>query len=213
MADESNGPRRIVIEKPFGTDLKSARELNASVHKDFAERQVFRIDHYLGKETVQNMLVLRFANTIFEPIWNRNYVEHVQITVAEEVEVGRRGAYYDTSGILRDMFQNHLLQLMMITAMESPARYEADLVRDEKVKVLRAIRPLAGADFAQDTLRGQYNGYSSQSGEGFRPIAKTATYAAVKRASGQLALERRAVLLAQRESNVVSHDADRDSVS
>ena len=110
------------------------------MHKVFSERQVYRIDHYLGKETVQNVLVLRFANTIFEPIWNRNYIDHVQITVAEEVTVGRRGEYYDKAGVLRDMFQNHLLQLLMITAMEAPVRYQADAVRDEKVKVLAAIR-------------------------------------------------------------------------
>ena len=141
LADESHGPRRIVIEKPFGTDLQSARELNAGVHKVFSEPQVYRIDHYLGKETVQNIMVLRFANTIFEPIWNRNYIDDVQITVAEEVTVGRRAGYYDTAGVMRDMFQNHLLQLLTVTAMEVPSRFEADLVRNEKVKVLQAIRP------------------------------------------------------------------------
>ncbi len=109
LADESRGTRRIVIEKPFGTDLATAQHLNEAVHKVFSERQVYRIDHYLGKETVQNVLVLRFANTIFEPIWNRNYIDHVQITVAEEVDVGRRGDYYDKAGVLRDMFQNHML--------------------------------------------------------------------------------------------------------
>ena len=110
----------------------------------FSERQVYRIDHYLGKETVQNLLVLRFANTIFEPIWNRRYIDHVQITVAEEVDVGRRAGYYDSAGVVRDMFQNHLLQLVMITAMEAPVRYEADAVRNEKVKVLQADSPAAG---------------------------------------------------------------------
>ena len=178
LADESQGPRRIVIEKPFGTDLASAQLLNRQLHEVFSERQVFRIDHYLGKETVQNLMVLRFANSIFEPIWNRNYIDHVQITVAEEVDVGRRGAYYEDAGVLRDMVQNHLLQLLMITAMESPARYEADLVRDEKVKVLRSVRPLEGADFAQDTLRGQYEGY--RSAEGVNPLSETATFAAIK---------------------------------
>ena len=112
-----------------------------TVHQVFKEKQVYRIDHYLGKETVQNILVLRFANTIFEPVWNRNYVDHVQITVAEEVTVGRRGSFYDQTGVLRDMFQNHLLQLLMTTAMEAPVRFEAEAVRDEKVKVLRAITP------------------------------------------------------------------------
>lgn len=178
LADESQGRRHIVIEKPFGVDLQSAHELNEALHRVFSERQIFRIDHYLGKETVQNILVLRFANTIFEPIWNRNYIDHVQITVAEEVEVGRRAAYYDESGVLRDMFQNHLLQLLTIMAMEAPARYEADLVRDEKVKVLRAIRPLAGADFAQDTYRGQYAGYRAEAG--VPPKSNTATFAALK---------------------------------
>jgi glucose-6-phosphate 1-dehydrogenase len=178
LADESQGERRIVIEKPFGTDLQSARELNRATNEVFAERQVFRIDHYLGKETVQNLLVLRFANSIFEPIWNRRYIDHVQITVAEEVDVGRRGAYYDQSGVLRDMFQNHLLQLLMITAMEAPARYAAEFVRDEKVKVLRAIKPLSGPDIAQDTLRGQYDGY--QDAPGVAPGSRMATFAAIK---------------------------------
>jgi glucose-6-phosphate 1-dehydrogenase len=178
LADESRGTRRIVIEKPFGTDLASAQALNRAVHAVFHERQVYRIDHYLGKETVQNMLVLRFANSIFEPIWNRNYIDHVQITVAEEVQVGRRGAYYDSSGVLRDMFQNHLLQLMMITAMEAPVRYEANLVRDEKVKVLRAVRTMLGGDFARDTIRGRYEGYLKE--EGVPADSQTATFAILK---------------------------------
>ncbi|MDA0661152.1 MAG: glucose-6-phosphate dehydrogenase [Planctomycetota bacterium] len=178
LADETDGARRIVIEKPFGVDLSSARALNDVVHKVFPERQIFRIDHYLGKETVQNLLVLRFANTIFEPVWNRNYVDHVQITVAEDVDVGQRGDYYDGAGVLRDMFQNHLLQLMTITAMEAPVRFEADAVRDEKVKVLRSIKPLAGADFAQHTFRGQYQGYRDISG--VLPDSETATFAALR---------------------------------
>jgi glucose-6-phosphate 1-dehydrogenase len=178
MASEENGPRRIVIEKPFGTDLASAKKLNKAAHNVFQEHQIYRIDHYLGKETVQNLLVLRFANTIFEPIWNRNYIDHVQITVAEEVTVGRRGGYYDSSGVLRDMFQNHLLQLLMITAMESPSRYAAELVRDEKVKVLRAIRQMTGGSFASDTLRGQYEGYRQE--EGVPADSTTATFAVLK---------------------------------
>lgn len=125
LADDSIGFRRVIIEKPFGTDLASAQALNHSIHSVFREDQIYRIDHYLGKETVQNIFALRFANSIFEPIWNRNFVDHVQITVAEEVVIGRRAGYYDQSGILRDMFQNHILQLMMITAMEPPARYDA----------------------------------------------------------------------------------------
>jgi glucose-6-phosphate 1-dehydrogenase len=178
MAEESRGPRRVVIEKPFGTDLASAKALNEIVHGVFQERQVYRIDHYLGKETVQNMLVFRFANSIFEPIWNRNYIDHVQITVAEEVDVGRRGDYYDKAGVLRDMFQNHLLQLMMITAMEAPSRYEADLVRDEKVKVLRSVRTLQGADYAKQTVRGQYEGYLQA--PGVPANSNTATFAVLK---------------------------------
>jgi glucose-6-phosphate 1-dehydrogenase len=178
LADESQGPRRIVIEKPFGTDLATAEALNVSVHKVFAERQVYRIDHYLGKETVQNLLVLRFANAIFEPIWNRNYIDHVQITAAEEVEVGRRGAYYDKAGVLRDMFQNHLLQLLMVTAMEAPVRRTADAIRDEKVKVLQAIRPLAPNEVAEATLRGQYDGYLKE--PGVAPDSQTATFAAMR---------------------------------
>jgi glucose-6-phosphate 1-dehydrogenase len=178
LAKEAGGPRRIVIEKPFGVDLATARQLNEVVHDVFQERQVYRIDHYLGKETVQNILVLRFANSIFEPIWNRNYVDHVQITVAEEVPVGKRGDYYDGAGVLRDMFQNHLLQLMMITAMEAPVRFEADLVRDEKVKVLRAVRPMTGGDFARDTLRAQYLGYRKE--KGVPPDSQMATFAAIK---------------------------------
>jgi glucose-6-phosphate 1-dehydrogenase len=178
LADEQKGPRRVIIEKPFGTDLKSARHLNEVIHSVFPERQVYRIDHYLGKETVQNVLVLRLANAIFEPIWNRNYIDHVQITVAEEVDVGRRAGYYDSAGVIRDMFQNHLLQLMTIIAMEAPVRYEADAIRDEKVKVLQAVRPLRGDAVHQDTLRAQYHGYSSL--PGVRPATKTATYAVVK---------------------------------
>jgi glucose-6-phosphate 1-dehydrogenase len=178
LSDESHGPRRIVVEKPFGTDLASAHALNEELHSVFDERQVYRIDHYLGKETVQNILVLRFANSIFEPVWNRNYIDHVQITVAEEVTVGRRGDYYDSAGVLRDMFQNHLLQLMTITAMEAPARYDATFIRDEKVKVLRATRPLVGADFACDTLRGQYEGYHDE--PGVPKESETATFAALK---------------------------------
>ena len=178
LAHSESCPRRLVIEKPFGTDLKSARQLNAAAHQVFDESQIYRIDHYLGKETVQNMLVLRFANSIFEPIWNRNYIDHVQITVAEEVLVGQRADYYDTAGVLRDMFQNHLLQLLTITGMEAPVRFEADLVRDEKVKVLQALRPMSGADFAQNTIRGQYDGYLGE--PGVAKGSRTATFAALK---------------------------------
>jgi len=174
LADESRGSRRIIIEKPFGTDLATAQELNHLIHEVFREHQVYRIDHYLGKETVQNLLVLRFANTIFEPIWNRNYIDHVQITVAEEVEVGSRAGYYDSAGVIRDMIQNHLLQLLMVTAMEAPVRYEADSI----LKVLHAIQPLDAEQVQQDTFRAQYRGYTAC--EGVKPTSRTATFASVK---------------------------------
>jgi glucose-6-phosphate 1-dehydrogenase len=178
MAAEDRGPRRIVVEKPFGTDEATARGLNERLHAVFRERQVFRIDHYLGKESVQNILALRFANTIFEPIWNRRYVDHVQITVAEEVTVGRRGAYYDSAGVLRDMFQNHLLQLLMVTAMEAPVRFEATAVRNEKVKVLDAIRPLDPAEVAAAGVRGRYRGYLAE--PGVAADSRTATFGAIR---------------------------------
>jgi glucose-6-phosphate 1-dehydrogenase len=178
MASEDSGPRRIVIEKPFGTDLDTARSLNAHIHTVFQESQVYRIDHYLGKESVQNILALRFANTIFEPVWNRRYIDHVQITVAEEVTVGRRGSYYDSSGVLRDMFQNHLLQLLMVTAMEAPVRFNADAVRNEKVKVLDAIRPLDLSHVADAGVRGQYAGYTTE--PGVAASSQTATFGAIR---------------------------------
>ncbi|MDR1491830.1 MAG: glucose-6-phosphate dehydrogenase [Planctomycetaceae bacterium] len=178
MADESHGAQRVIIEKPFGTDLETARRLNNDVHRVFLERQVYRIDHYLGKETVNNLLVLRFANAIFEPIWNRNYIDHVQITANEEVLVGRRAPFYEKAGILRDMFQNHLLQLLTFAAMEPPARFDADAVRDEKVKVLHAIRGMSPDEVAVNTLRGQYRSYRDESG--VAPNSRTATYAAVR---------------------------------
>jgi glucose-6-phosphate 1-dehydrogenase len=175
---EQTGHRRIIIEKPFGRDLNTAKALNSMVHKTFQEKQVYRIDHYLGKETVQNILVLRFANAIFEPIWNRNYVDHVQITVAETVGVGHRAGYYEKSGVLRDMFQNHLLQLLTLIAMEPPAIYEADALRNEKVKVLSAIRPPRGEDLTKHTVRAQYEGYRNE--PGVDKNSQIATYAALQ---------------------------------
>src|SRR5438270_9579452 len=154
--NHGDGFHRIVVEKPFGNDLESARELTATLQKVFAEDSVYRIDHYLGKETVQNILAFRFANSIFEPVWNTNLIDHVQITVAEEIGIENRGAYYDKAGTLRDIIQNHGLQLIMLTAMEPPLAFEATAVRDEKVKVLRSIRPLIGEDIEQSTVRGQY---------------------------------------------------------
>ena len=153
----AGGPwARLVVEKPFGHDLPSARSLNGQIHDVFNESQVFRIDHYLGKETVQNILVFRLANGIFEPLWNNRYVDHVQITVAESVGVEGRAGYFERAGVLRDMLQNHMMQLLTLTAMEPPSRFDADSVRDEKVKVLRALRPLGPADVAARTVRGQY---------------------------------------------------------
>src|SRR5258706_4919479 len=150
------GFHRIVVEKPFGSDLKSARELTAILQRVFHEDSVYRIDHYLGKETVQNILAFRFANSIFEPVWNTNLIDHVEITAAEEIGVEMRGGYYDKAGALRDIVQNHALQLLALTAMEPPVAFDANAVRDEKVKVLRAIRPIEDGDVAHATVRGQY---------------------------------------------------------
>ncbi len=150
--------RRLLVEKPFGTDLTSARELNAIAHRYFDESQIFRIDHFLGKETVQNLMVMRFANAIFEPIWNYKYIDHVQITVAESLGVGTRGGYYDKSGALRDMVQNHIFQLMALVAMEPPVALDAQSIRDEKVKVYRSIRAMRPVHVDQQTVRGQYTG-------------------------------------------------------
>src|SRR6266568_3244267 len=148
--------RRVIVEKPFGHDIDSARSLNQRLLKVANEKQIYRIDHYLGKETVQNILAFRFANGIFEPIWNRRYIDHVQISVAETVGVEQRGAYYDKTGALRDIVQNHALQLLALTAMEPPIAFDANAVRDEKVKVLRAIRPLSEDELAHAAVRSQY---------------------------------------------------------
>jgi len=175
---EDGGWRRVVVEKPFGTDLASARALNQQAHKVLAENQIYRIDHYLGKETVQNILFTRFANTIFEPVWSRNYIDHVQITVAEKVGVEHRAGYYDSVGVLRDMFQNHLLQLLTLVAMEPPASFNADALRNEKVKVLSAIQPMTPAQVAENTVRAQYEGYRGE--DGVHPDSVTPTYAALR---------------------------------
>ena len=175
---EYNGWRRVAIEKPFGTDLASAHSLNEQIHKTLNEKQIYRIDHYLGKETVQNILVARFANTIFEPLWNRNYIDHVEITVAEEVGVEHRGRFYDNVGVVRDMFQNHLLQLVSLVAMEPPASFDATALRNEKVKVLSSIRPMESDEVAQKTVRAQYRGYREENG--VAPESTTPTYAAIR---------------------------------
>jgi glucose-6-phosphate 1-dehydrogenase len=162
LTEEKDGCwRRIIIEKPFGRDLESARELNKTLHQSFAEHQIYRIDHYLGKETVQNMMAYRFGNGTVEPIWNHRYIEHVQITVAESLGVEDRASYYEEAGALRDMIANHLLAVLSMIAMEPPNRFEADAIRDEQIKVLKAIQPFDSEQVLTDTVRGQY-------GEGVR---------------------------------------------
>ncbi|MEO8348031.1 MAG: glucose-6-phosphate dehydrogenase, partial [Acidobacteriota bacterium] len=156
LSKPENGWTRIVVEKPFGHDLESAQKLNEALRSVFEERQIYRIDHYLAKETVQNIFVLRFANGIFEPLWNQRYVDNVQIAVAETVGVGHRAGYYEHAGVLRDMFQNHLLQLLCLTAMEPPVKFEADAVREEKLKVLQSIRPFPEDRADEWAVRGQY---------------------------------------------------------
>jgi glucose-6-phosphate 1-dehydrogenase len=177
-----------VIEKPFGYDLDSARKLNRHVLRVFRERQVYRIDHYLGKETVQNMLSFRFANSMFEPVWNRNYIDYVQITAAEDLGIGTRAGYYDHAGALRDLVQNHMLQLLALLCMEPPTAFNADQVRNEKVKVMQAVRPPTPEEVSQIAARAQYgpgavagepvNGYLEE--DGVPPDSFTETYAALR---------------------------------
>ncbi len=174
MLDQAAGSRRVVIEKPFGTDRESSQELNSVVHSVADESQVFRIDHYLGKETVQNLLVFRFANTIFEPVWNRNYVDNVQISVLESLDTEGRSGYYDRAGVLRDMMQSHLMQLLSLIAMEPPVSAGADALRTEKAKVLQAVRKYGTEEAAANSIRGQYDGYRGE--EGVAPSSATATY-------------------------------------
>jgi glucose-6-phosphate 1-dehydrogenase len=175
---DTSGWHRLVVEKPFGHDLESARELNALLGQRFAEDQIFRIDHYLGKETVQNLLVFRFANAIFEPIWNRRYVDHVQITAAESLGVEERAAFFEQTGALRDVAQSHLLQLIALTAMEPPVAWDADAIRSEKVQVLKAIRRWPRSECDEVVARGQYEGYRDH--EGVDPRSSTETFVAVK---------------------------------
>jgi len=184
----ANGWNRIVIEKPFGHDLESAQHLNMAIKQVFAEQQVYRIDHYLGKETVQNVLAFRFANILFEPVWNRHYVDQVQITVAESLGIENRATYYEEAGALRDMIQSHMLQLVSVVAMEPPAFFNGDALRDEKVKVLRSVVPLNGETIAHHVVRGQYaQGYVAGSEvpgyrdeDGVSPESKTETFVALK---------------------------------
>jgi len=188
LAKQEQGWSRIVVEKPFGSDLKSAQALNAEIAKVFSEDQVYRIDHYLGKDTVQNILVFRFGNTMFEPIWNRNYVDYVEITAAESIGIGSRAGYYEQAGALRDMVANHMLQLLSLTAMEPPVAFEADAVREQKVQVLRSIHRLTPDEVRVRTVRGQYGpgnvnrepvgGYRQE--KGVRGDSTTETYAAVQ---------------------------------
>jgi glucose-6-phosphate 1-dehydrogenase len=188
MQVENGHWRRVIIEKPFGHDLDSAKALNKHLLKVTAEHQIYRIDHYLGKETVQNILALRFANGIFEPIWNRRYIDHVQISVAETVGVEQRGDYYDGAGALRDMVPNHIMQLISLTAMEPPISFEANAVRDEQAKILHAVQPFTNQDVLTKTVRGQYGagemdgepvpGYRSE--EGVPPDSRTETFVAMR---------------------------------
>jgi len=178
MAKDTNGWCRVVIEKPFGHDLQSARELNRAAHAVLDEKQIYRIDHYLGKETVQNILVFRFANAIFEPVWNRNYIDHVQITASETVGVDHRAGFYDGVGVLRDMFQNHLMQLLSLVSMEPPISFDANALRNEKAKILAALRPIPPQNLGDQSIRGQYEGYRQT--DGVDPQSNTETFAALK---------------------------------
>ncbi len=195
FSKEVGGFRRVIVEKPFGHDLATGKKLNEDLHRHWREEQLYRIDHYLGKETVQNILVFRFANTLFEPIWNYQYIDHVQITVAETVTVGERLAYYDTSGVIRDMIQSHLLQVMTLVGMESPVRYTAETLRNEKMKVLDSIPVPTVDDAAHLVSVGQYAGYRQELAKlkakleaagkhdeaaAIDPNSKTPTYAAVR---------------------------------
>jgi glucose-6-phosphate 1-dehydrogenase len=185
IAEDNGRWRRVIIEKPFGRDFESAHALNVDIRQVLHEPQIYRIDHYLGKETVQNILAFRFSNGIFEPVWNRNYIDHVQITAAETVGVERRGGYYDTAGTLRDMVPNHLFQLLCLTAMEPPISFDADIVRDEQAKILKAMQPFDDRDVLLRAVRGQY-GPSPAGMPGYRqepmvsPTSRTETFVALK---------------------------------
>jgi glucose-6-phosphate 1-dehydrogenase len=188
MEEDNQHWRRVIIEKPFGHDLDSAKTLNLQLLKVAKEKQIYRIDHYLGKETVQNILAFRFANGIFEPIWNRRYIDHIQISVAETVGVEQRGSYYDQAGALRDMVPNHIMQLISLTSMEPPVSFHADAVRDEQAKILHAIQPITAEEVLTRTVRGQYGPgiIKGQREPGYReegdvpPDSRTETFVAMK---------------------------------
>jgi len=209
LAKEHDGWRRVIVEKPFGYDLESARSLNARLIAGFRESQIYRIDHYLGKETVQNILAFRFANGIFEPIWNRRYVDHVQMTVAENEGIGSRGAYYDKAGALRDIVQNHMFQLLTLVAMEPPISFGSEAVRDEKVKVLHAVPPLADDAVAHNVVRGQYEGYRRE--PNVDPESRTETFVGMRlqvdnwRWAGVPFYLRTGKKLARRDTHVAVH--------
>jgi glucose-6-phosphate 1-dehydrogenase len=209
LAKEQDGWRRVVVEKPFGYDLQSARSLNARLVAGFSESQIYRIDHYLGKETVQNILAFRFANGIFEPIWNRRYVDHVQMTVAEHEGIGSRGGYYDKAGALRDIVQNHMFQLLTLVAMEPPISFGAEHVRDEKVKVLHGVPALTADGVARDVVRGQYEGYRRE--PHVAPESRTETFVAMRlqvdswRWAGVPFYLRTGKKLARRDTHVAVH--------
>jgi glucose-6-phosphate 1-dehydrogenase len=188
LNQEAEGWKRIIVEKPFGYSYDTAIELDKKLHSGFSEDQIYRIDHYLGKETVQNIMVTRFYNGFFEPIWNRKYIDRVEITAAEKIGVGSRGGYYDSSGAMRDMIQNHLLQVLAVVAMEPPSIFDSESIRNETVKVLQALRPIKGNEVAQQVIRGQYiatqvgdtmhPGYRQE--QGVDPASKTETFVAIK---------------------------------
>lgn len=178
VAREEGGWRRVIVEKPFGTSFESARKLNEHLKHIFPEDDIYRIDHYLGKETVQNILVLRFSNGIFEPLWNHNYIDSIEISATETLGVENRGKYYDTAGALRDMIQNHLMQLMAFTAMEAPAQFDPESLRDEIVKVFRSLRPYKETEIDRQIVRGQYEGYREE--KNVAPDSLTETYVAMK---------------------------------
>ena len=207
----ANEKTRLVVEKPVGRDLESAKALNETIAKHFGEHQVFRIDHYLGKETVQNLMALRFANALYEPVWNSTHIDHVQITVAESVGLEGRAGYYDTAGALRDMVQNHIVQLMTLVALEPPSSLDSDALRDEKLKVLRALAPIQENNVESRTVRGQYRAGASNGGavksyldDLGEPESDIETFVAIKAEIGNWRLGGRAVLSAHRQAPVAA---------